>query len=161
MSDPLDRDQQRQLAAVSTVTLLAELKRRALNRPSTVTLLAELKRRALNRPFTGIPELTAATLVDMYVDDEGYRAVEVTAKAAQVAVHYLDREAIEGRMHTRLTDAQWARVAEHLDEYDEWLEGSGADESIAYFARDYLMGKAGLDYSEDLSQIVDVEAVDQ
>lgn len=111
-------------------------------------LLDELARRQGLRPYTGIPALTARTLVGMYGnDDRGddrAQAVLAVAREAEVAVAYLNREVIEAHLRATFTDAQWARVAEWLADYDEFLDNSGASESIHYFMDSYLLERTGL-----------------
>jgi hypothetical protein len=87
-------------------------------------LLAELERRALNRPFTGIPRLTARTLVDMFEEDCRADAVLLVATAAQVAIAYEDRTSIEDYLgrEFRFTDAEWDRVWKALDDLCEALD---------------------------------------
>ena len=128
-------------------------------------LLAELQRRAAARPFTGIPEFTARALVGMYEKDEEFNAVIRVAQAADVAIHYLDRITIESRLGLRedehLPEDQWRRIADHLDDYDEWLENSGADASIDCFVTEYLPKEAGLARNDEGTALVDVETVDR
>jgi hypothetical protein len=114
----------------------------------TNRLLAELQRRSAANPMRGVSRLTARALVGMFRDDHDddcrIEAVMLTADAAQVGICWLDRRTIEAKLRVTFTDEQWQRVAEHLEDFDEWMENSGADESISTFVHDHLPRQAGL-----------------
>ena len=59
-----------------------------------------------------------------------------------VAVAYQDREMFEGGFR-KLTDDEWVKVQPHLRDFDEWMDNSGAAESIAYW-RDRVLRHAGV-----------------
>ncbi|MDN5895527.1 MAG: hypothetical protein L0H93_16060 [Nocardioides sp.] len=61
-----------------------------------------------------------------------------------IAVHYQDRSTLEARLDHEFTDEEWQQLAPTLEDYDEWLENSGAGDSIDYWVSDVLADDAGL-----------------
>ena len=122
---------------------------------STATLLDELQRRVGVHPYTGIPVQTAQALVGMYHDDSRVNALLAVARAADISVCWLDREVIEAKLNVKLTDDQWRRIADHLEDFDEFMENSGAAESINHFIDDVLVDKAGLAWNDEGTELVD------
>lgn len=70
------------------------------------------------------------------------------ARQAGIAVHYLDRAALEAELGRPLTDIEWQRARPLLDGYDEWLDASGAAESISYWVHDVLARRAHIDIDD-------------
>lgn len=70
-----------------------------------------------------------------------------------IAVHWQDRQTMEAHHGLPFPDDVWARVREHMDGYDEWLENSGARESIAYW-QDTVLEHAGLTTDDDTERTV-------
>ncbi len=54
-----------------------------------------------------------------------------------IAVNYQNRDTFEGSFGP-LTDDEWQRITPHLDSYDEFMDNSGAAESIACWSDDVL-----------------------
>lgn len=54
------------------------------------------------------------------------RALLTLARAGQLAVHYLDRDVIEGRRR-KFTDAEWELLVPELEEYDQWFDELGSE----------------------------------
>lgn len=78
-----------------------------------------------------------------------------------IAVHYYDRGAIEAHFGRELSNLEWRRALPHLEGYDEWLENSGAAESIDYWLSAVFAPNAGLvDDDGDLPRTRTVETVD-
>lgn len=59
-----------------------------------------------------------------------------------LAVAYVDRGVFESALGRALTDFEWAQVVPHLADYDEWLDNSGASESISYWVSTVLTDQA-------------------
>lgn len=71
-------------------------------------------------------------------------AMLALTRRAGIAVHYLDRQGLETDFRP-LTEDEWERLKPNLEKYDEWLDNSGASESISYF-RGRLLDEAGIAY---------------
>lgn len=73
----------------------------------------------------------------------GHAAQAILALGADygVAVAYQSRDSLEGGLGRPFTPAEWDRVKPELDGYDEWLDNSGALDSIDTW-RDQLMEDA-------------------
>lgn len=72
-----------------------------------------------------------AALVDAF-DGDATSALLAIADAYGIAVHYHDRKSIEARCGT-MSDAAWDALKPRLNDYDSWIENSGAYESIDYW----------------------------
>jgi hypothetical protein len=84
-------------------------------------------------------------LLQTYPEQARTKAVLDVAAAAGVAVAWEDRDSIEAKLNVRFTDDEWARVADQLDGFDEWLGNSGAGDSLHYWVSEFLPRAAGLD----------------
>lgn len=69
--------------------------------------------------------------VEALFDGDATRAVREIGHVCGVAVAYQDRTTLESTLGRPFTDDEWAAVKLDLDEYDEWLDNSGAAESIS------------------------------
>lgn len=75
-------------------------------------------------------------MVEQFVDAFGGNATQaMLAIAVQygIAVNYQDRATIEARLGRALIDGEWERLRPEMENYDEWLENSGAADSIDYW----------------------------
>lgn len=72
-----------------------------------------------------------------------FDALRALATEAEMAVHYQDRGVFDGHLDRELTDEEWGRIKPHLEDYDEWLDNSGATESM-YEWRSQILEKAGV-----------------
>ena len=70
-------------------------------------------------------------------------ALQAIAEEAGIAFHYQDRVVFESSLDRQLTDEEWDRVKPHLAGYDEWLDNSGAGESISFW-RHQVLTEAGV-----------------
>lgn len=71
-------------------------------------------------------------------------AVQHVAREAGVAIAWQNRGVFEADLRRCLTEDEWSRLADEFDDYDEWLENSGAAESISYW-RSMVVEQAGID----------------
>jgi hypothetical protein len=85
-----------------------------------------------------------------YADDldpsdsiEGLEAIRALGRRHGIAVAYLDRGVFEGNLGRELADAEWDRIKPDLEGYDEWLDNSGARESISFYVS-MLLEKHGI-----------------
>jgi hypothetical protein len=87
-------------------------------------------------------------LLDSYGGDATLALLDL-ARRAEIAVTYLDRAALQAHVGRAFTEDEWQRIAPGLDGYDEWLDNSGAAESIDYWISDILLPHAGVDPDAD------------
>lgn len=81
--------------------------------------------------------------VETTLAGDGVRAIRAIAEHWEVAVAYQDRRSLEAG-HTRpFTEAEWNRIKDNLDDYDEWLDQSGAGPSIDAW-RDQLIERSNV-----------------
>ena len=84
-------------------------------------------------------------LLACYPGGEAAQAVLDVAREAGVAVHYLDRAAIQLQLAVEFTDEEWAAVQAELDGFDEAVgQAYGVSERIGDFL-DQAVHDAGLD----------------
>lgn len=91
-------------------------------------------------------DLTALpAAVQTWIAEQGSPATALLeiSRALGVAVHYQDRGTIEASLNRPLSDYEWQTLRPHLDGYDEWLENSGARDSIDTW-RDEILADAGI-----------------
>lgn len=136
---------------------------------SDLAATADARYAALLARVTPAPVVTTAnedrpTYGDCVPGDPIARAVEAfsgepvalmlaVADRHGIAVHWQDRQTMEAHHGLPFPDDVWARVREHMDGYDEWLENSGARESIAYW-QDRALEHAGLTTDDDTERTV-------
>lgn len=95
---------------------------------------------------TPTPEQTQAALDDLVARHFGGNAVQAMlalAGSTDIAVNYQNRDTFEGSFGP-LADDEWQRITPHLDSYDEFMDNSGAAESIACW-RDVVLTRAKID----------------
>lgn len=73
--------------------------------------------------------------------DPGASRVRTVAATEQVAIHYQDRAVFEGDLNRPLSEPEWEKVVPLLEGYDEWLDDSGATESISFW-RQHVLAQA-------------------
>lgn len=94
-------------------------------------------------------------LARAFIDQFGspYDALRVLAAEAGMAIHYQDRSTFEGELDRKLTDAEWERIKPYLEDYDEWLDNSGASDSMGYW-RGHVLERAGVpEWPDDDDQV--------
>jgi hypothetical protein len=91
-------------------------------------------------------EEVSRALVDAHGGD-ATQALLALARAAGIAVAYLDRRCLELHYGRTLTEQEWDRIKPELTGYDEWLDNSGAAESISYFVTEVLPRRAGITFT--------------
>lgn len=90
------------------------------------------------------PQGIPAAVRDWIITTHGGHAAQAILALSTdygVAVAYQSRDSLEGGLGRPFTPAEWDRVKPELDGYDEWLDNSGALDSIDTW-RDQLMETA-------------------
>lgn len=71
-------------------------------------------------------------------------AMLAVARHVGIAVAYQDRGTFESYLRRTMTEDEWSRLKPLLVGYDEWLDNSGADESISFW-RDMVLAEAAIE----------------
>lgn len=71
-------------------------------------------------------------------------AMLAVARHVGIAVAYQDRGTFEAYLERTMTEDEWSRLKPLLEGYDEWLDNSGADESISFW-RDTVLAEAAIE----------------
>lgn len=87
-------------------------------------------------------------LLDSYGGDATVALLDL-ARRAGIAVAYVDRAALQAHVGRAFTEDEWQQIMPGLDGYDEWLDNSGAAESIDYWISEVLLPHAGIDPDSD------------
>lgn len=64
--------------------------------------------------------------VDTFVDHYTNASVALmeVARRFGIAVNYMDRGVVEGKIGRDLTDDEWVKLAPELESYDEWIDNA-------------------------------------
>ena len=100
------------------------------------------RERMLAEFFGQLPDI-----IDNVFGGEAANLIVEVGRHFGVAVAYQDRGTFEASFRP-LSDREWEAVKPELDSYDEWLDNSGAADSIAFW-RDQVLDDAGIVYDDE------------
>lgn len=89
-------------------------------------------------------------LIEQHFDGDATQALLALSHRAGIAVAYQDRQVFESHLDRDLADEEWERLKPELEDYDEWLDNSGAAESICEW-RSQVLEKAVIRTDDDES----------
>lgn len=85
--------------------------------------------------------------VQQFIDEcfggEAVAAMLEVARVGQIAVAYQYRATFEADLGRELSDEEWERIVPELEDYDEWLDNSGAGEPISTW-RAHVLDRTGV-----------------
>lgn len=94
-----------------------------------------------NLAITPIP-LTSDEQIEAIIEDHfngnASWGIAAIARVGCIPVHYLHPLVFEDRLGRPLTDEEWAKITPEFEEYDEFMDNSGASMSTSHWIGEVL-----------------------